>query len=269
MADPGNGGWGNKVKGGERGTDDLDWLDLFQRDSVVLTKSQLARRHIKKMILSGQARPGDRLTTREVSEALGISETPCREAINGLAAEGWLEVQSHIGAVVQALHKHQLKEISALRGLICGLAIELNSDRYDEKFLSWLDVNISKSEAALERRNYTSFSALNYLFHKMLCDGPNSVYCYRILENMLGLMSPSRHGIPSYRERLVEAIAEHRDIRDRLRRKDISGAAAAARQHELNTGNFIIAKMTELEAAAGAAVLTSLPQTATRRRAVG
>lgn len=266
MADPGHGGRGNKVTGSDRIGEDLDWLDLFQRDSVVLTKSQLARRHIKKMILSGQVRPGDRLTTREVSEALDISETPCREAINGLAAEGWLDVQSHIGAVVRALDLHQLKEISALRGMVCGLAIELNADRYDEAFLSRLDDNISRAEIALERRKYDSFSALNYLFHKMLCDGPNSVFCYRILENMLGMMSPSRHGVPSYHERLVEAISEHRDIRDRLRRKDIAGAAAIARQHELNTGTFLIAKMTELEeAAAAAAAQVAAP----RRRAAG
>jgi len=238
---------------GNRNVDDLGWT--LQHDSVVLTKSQFARRYIRQLITSGKVRPGDRLTTREVSEALGISETPCREAIYGLAAEGWLEVQSHVGAIVQGLNKQQLKEISALRGLICSLAIELNAARFDEAFLARLDDNIDKSEKALGRSDYSAFGELNHLFHRMLCDRPDSAYCARILENMLGLMSQSRHGIPTYRVRFDAAIEEHREIRNLLRRQDISGAAAMARQHEINTGNFIIAKMTELEEAAAQTAL--------------
>ncbi|MDC9825161.1 GntR family transcriptional regulator [Devosia sp. ZB163] len=234
---------------GGRVTEDLSWLDLINKESVVLTKSQLARRHIQKMILSGEIRPGDRLTTREVSQALGISETPCREAVNSLAAEGWLEVQSHVGAVVQGLRIDQIKEISALRGLICELAIELNASRYDADFLGRLDENIERSFAALEINDFGTFGALNYQFHKMLCDGPGSPYSYRILENMLGLMSSRRHGIPAYRERLEEAIQEHCQIRDRLKSGDFEGAARIARQHELNTGKFLIRKMAELEEA--------------------
>lgn len=232
-----------------RSNDELSWLDLLQTESVVLTKAQLARRHIQKMILSGAIRPGDRLTTREVSSALGISETPIREAINGLAVEGWLEVQSHVGAVVQGLRIEQIKEISALRGLICALAIELNTSRYDSRFLAKLDENIEKSFAALEVNDFGQFGAYNHQFHQMLCDGPGSPYSYRILQNMLGLMSSRRHGLPTYRERLEVAIQEHCQIRDLLKAGDFDGAAKIARQHELNTGAFLIRKMTELEAA--------------------
>lgn len=234
---------------GGRTPEDLSWLDLVDRESVVLTKSQLARRHIQKMILTGAILPGDRLTTREVSQALGISETPCREAVNSLASEGWLDVQSHVGAVVRGLQIDQIKEISALRGLICGLAIELNASSYDAAFLDRLDQNIEWSFAALEVDDVGQFGALNYQFHKMLCDGPGTPYSYRILENMLGLMSSRRHGIPAYRERLEVAIQEHCQIRDRLRVADFDGAAKVARQHELNTGLFLIRKMTELEKA--------------------
>lgn len=227
--------------------DDLGWFDVLHHPSVVITKAQLARRHIQRMILSGAVRPGDRLTTREVSAALGISETPIREAINGLAAEGWLDVQNHIGAVVQSLQVDQIKEISALRGMICGLAIELNAPRYDAAFLSELDDNIEKSIAALEANDFGTFGLFNYRFHRMLCDGPLSQYSYRILENMLGLMSSRRHGIPAYRERLEAAIGEHCQIRDLLKAGDFEGAARLARQHELNTGDFLIRKMTEME----------------------
>jgi DNA-binding GntR family transcriptional regulator len=227
---------------------DLSWLDLSYRKSVVVTKSQLARRYIQRLILTGAIHPGDRLTTREVSTALGISETPIREAVNGLAAEGWLDVQSHIGAVVRALDIDQIREISALRGMICELAIELNATRYDVAFIAELDANIKQSFAVLKASDYDAFGGLNAQFHRMLCDGPNSQYSYRILENMLGLMSSGRHGIPTYRERLDAAIQEHCQIRDLLAAGNYRGAARLARQHEINTGEFLMRKMRELEA---------------------
>ena len=55
-------------------------------EHVHLTKSGLARQHIQELILSGAVREGQHLTAREVCEAVGISETPVREAIRGLAA---------------------------------------------------------------------------------------------------------------------------------------------------------------------------------------
>ncbi|HQZ11938.1 MAG TPA: GntR family transcriptional regulator [Devosia sp.] len=207
---------------------------------VFLTKAEVARRQIKKMITSGAVRPGDRLTTREVSVALGMSETPIREAIHGLAAEGWLSVQSHVGAVVQGLKAEQVQEISTLRGAVCALAIQLSAAGYDEPLLRRIDHNIEASEAALGRQDYDRFAQLNHEFHRLLCDRPETTYCYRILENMLGLMSSQRHGLPVSPNRLAEAIAEHRAIRDHLRNRDFDAASELARQHELRTGAWLI-----------------------------
>ena len=50
-------------------------------DAPHLTKSGRARQHIQELILSGAVREGQHITAREVCEAVGISETPVREAI--------------------------------------------------------------------------------------------------------------------------------------------------------------------------------------------
>ena len=55
-------------------------MALPRDNATPRTKSEVARQHIQEMILSGAARAGDHITTREISEALGISETPVRDA---------------------------------------------------------------------------------------------------------------------------------------------------------------------------------------------
>jgi len=213
-----------------------------------MTKTEHARQHIRSMILDGAVGPGDRITTREVSVVLGISETPIREAIRGLASEGWLEVQNHIGAVVQGLRAEQIREISALRGLICGLAVELGAAHFDEGRLAKIDENIALSAEALEKDDFALFGAKNYEFHQLLCDNPESPWCKRLLENMHGLMSAQRHGIPPQPARLREALKEHVAIRDKLRAGDFSAAAALVNEHERNTGDFLIRMIREMPA---------------------
>lgn len=213
-----------------------------------MTKTEHARQHIQSMILDGAVGPGDRITTREVSVVLGISETPIREAIRGLASEGWLEVQNHIGAVVQGLRAEQIREISALRGLICGLAVELGAAHFDDARLAKIDENIALSAEALEKDDFALFGAKNYEFHQLLCDNPESPWCKRLLENMHGLMSAQRHGIPPQPSRLREALKEHVAIRDKLRAGDFSAAAALVNEHERNTGDFLIRMIREMPA---------------------
>jgi DNA-binding GntR family transcriptional regulator len=220
----------------------------MENPNTYMTKAEMARRHIQSMILSGAVGPGGRITTREVSAALGISETPIREAIRGLASEGWLEIQSHIGAVVQGLRADQIREISALRGRVCGLAIELGAPNFDAERLALIDENIEAYAAALERKDYELVAEKNYDFHELLCDNPQSPWCHRLIENMHGQMSAQRHGIPPQHSRLGDALTEHKRIRDMLRAGDFEGAAEMVKQHEKNTGDFLIRMINEIPA---------------------
>ena len=82
-----------------------------------MTKSDVARQAIQELILSGQARAGERITSREISEALGMSETPIREAMRSLSAEGWLDFHPHQGVVVDQQHSetHHLSSASTTK----------------------------------------------------------------------------------------------------------------------------------------------------------
>lgn len=208
--------------------------------SLHMTKADIAREHIQAMILSGQASPGTRITTREVSDSLGISDTPIREAIKTLAAEGWLEVQSHIGAVVKEVSVEQIHEVSLLRGVIGDLAIRLGHARFTPERLDQIDRNIEASQDVIDRGDYPGFAAMNYEFHELICDSALTPWCAWSLENLRGMMSMERHGLPLLPERLIAAFQEHVEIRDLLRDGDFDGAAEMVRVHERRTGDFLI-----------------------------
>jgi len=59
--------------------------------------------HLFSRIINGELAPGVRIRDTEVSQALGVSRTPVREALIRLAREGLLENRHHRGFIVTPL----------------------------------------------------------------------------------------------------------------------------------------------------------------------
>ena len=203
----------------------------MSQPAVFLSKTDLARRHIEGLILSRKVKPGDRITTREVSEALGISETPIREAIRSLASEGWLEVQMHVGAVVASAGSEQLREIYALRGLIGALAIELGAASYDARKFAEIDANLAASAVAVAADDIKGYTRLNHEFHMMLYDTPHTQWCLRMLVN-LGALTSVHYGFTVLPKRMIASLREHRAICDAIRAGQFARASALIKEHE-------------------------------------
>jgi DNA-binding GntR family transcriptional regulator len=221
---------------------------------VFLSKTDIARRHIQRMIISRQVRPGDRITTRGVSEALGISETPIREAIRSLASEGWLEVQTHIGAVVATAGREQLREIYALRALIGSLAIELGKSCFDAERLARIDANIEEATAAVEAQDTDRYTQTNHDFHVLLNDTPQSQWCLRMLVS-LSVMTSAHYGFHLRPARMEASLSEHKAIRDALRAGDFDAAVSLIKLHENSAYEVLASELAEdLEVGAKSAV---------------
>ncbi len=85
----------------------------------------LAAEAIRKMILSGRLAPGDRLIEERLTEELGISRPPLREALRLLHNEGLIETRPRRGSTVTILTDQDVYEILTLRSAFERLAIEL------------------------------------------------------------------------------------------------------------------------------------------------
>ncbi len=214
-------------------------------DTDFLTKTELAKRHIQTLVLSGIYKPGDRITTKEVSRALGVSDTPIREAVQSLASEGWLDVQQHIGAVVQGVTAEQIREVSRLRGSVGALAIEVGTAAFTESRLTAIDEVLADMGKALERDDFDTFGLKNYEFHDLICDKDHAPWCRRFLDSLYGHMSPGRLGITPTKKRMTAALQEHQNIQDKLRVGDFKEAARLVDIHERNAGDFFLAILSE------------------------
>src|SRR6266446_5488267 len=90
-----------------------------------LTLWQRVYDHLREEILSGRLQPGAELAEVALSEQLGVSRGPLREAIGRLASEGLVTVRPRRGAVVRSLSKQEFVELYQVREALEMLAVRL------------------------------------------------------------------------------------------------------------------------------------------------
>lgn len=131
---------------------------------------------LRDRILRGEVEPGTHLQEVPLSEALGVSRTPLRAALAGLASEGLLDYAPKRGYTVRAFSMAEIEaahEIRAtLEGMACRLAAErgLSEDVLTEleRILAIGDVIVLKGELRAEDRD--AWTEMNDLFHCRIID---------------------------------------------------------------------------------------------------
>jgi len=64
------------------------------------SSGELVADHIRRQIISGELKPGERLTQEDIGARLGVSRVPVREALVILEQEGWVRMEMHRGGRV-------------------------------------------------------------------------------------------------------------------------------------------------------------------------
>ena len=88
---------------------------------------------LRKAILTGKLKPGDRLTEVKLGKILGTSRTPIREAIRLLEADGLVTIVAGSGARVSRMTVEDLQEVMEIRSALEQLSAGLASERITEE----------------------------------------------------------------------------------------------------------------------------------------
>lgn len=84
-----------------------------------------AYEHLLEMILNRQLMPGDRIPEVKISQELGISRTPVRDAMRRLANEGLIEIYPNRFAMVAEYSEDGIRDIGVLRIALDTMAVKL------------------------------------------------------------------------------------------------------------------------------------------------
>jgi len=94
---------------------------------------------LKRMILDGRLRPGQKLAERELGAQLKVSRTPVREAMSRLVQEGLVESRPRRGHFVRAIDAAAVADLYDLREALERYAVKLALKRRTPSDLAALD----------------------------------------------------------------------------------------------------------------------------------
>jgi DNA-binding GntR family transcriptional regulator len=120
---------------------------------------------IRERILAGEFPPGERLAEERLSDELGVSRMPVREALRALASEGIVTLEPRRGASVTAYTEAQVQELVEVRATLEGLNARLAAKRHDPKQIAELKRILEAGSKITEQSALGEIQANNERFH--------------------------------------------------------------------------------------------------------
>ena len=197
---------------------------------------------LRGMIMSGEFAAGARLSEVALSELLGISRTPLRQALDRLVAEGLLERMASGRCRVASFELEDIHDAIELRGVIEGTAARLAAERgADPDLKAEAETILDDIDTAVRdpsRIDFDAYVRLNARFHETLYSLSGSALVRREAERIcsLPLASPSaflrgQELIPDFMASLIRAQGQHRAILEAISCREGARAEALAREH--------------------------------------
>ncbi|MFD1507230.1 GntR family transcriptional regulator [Georgenia yuyongxinii] len=197
------------------------------------TAHQMVREQLRLAILRGVLAPGTPLILSELSEQLGTSRTPIREAIRDLSTEGLVDFDAYRSPVVHQGTVEEAREIYELRLALEPLAVTSAMPRLTP---ADLDRAGELHERMLAVDDIGQWVELNRQFHAVFMDAAPSTW----LRNMIGMLRdaaavPVAQSIWAYRDRMLTGNDEHARILAAFRAGDADLAARKTNEHLRST----------------------------------
>jgi DNA-binding GntR family transcriptional regulator len=129
------------------------------------TRSAAVAAEIRRLILSGDLQPGERLRQAELAERFNVSTTPVREAFTALAREGLVRHDVQRGVVVFTPTAGDIRENYEIRLALEPLATELSAKPISDQDLRRLAGLIDQMGCTEDPLEY---QPLNREFHRTI-----------------------------------------------------------------------------------------------------
>ncbi|MDL9937906.1 GntR family transcriptional regulator [Gordonia sp. ABSL1-1] len=226
------------------------------RAQLGLSESHLSRAHatgtdvlgeLRRLILSGAARPGTPIPAGEVADAFAVSPIPVREALKTLVGEGLVVHRPNSGYRVGQMSADELREIYFIRGVLeqaalTGAVAHITDDE--------IDVARGHHEQLLTAARFhdgKSFHDVSREFHRRLCLPCGMPRLLTMFDATWNLTEPFQvmRAVDTYTQRLLND--DHAALLIAFADRDAQSVLQIAGIHHTRLESAIMATATRLD----------------------
>jgi len=187
--------------------------------------------HLREEILSDRLPPGTELQEVALSQELGVSRGPVREALGRLAAEGLVTVRPRRGAVVRELSAREFIEAYQVREALEMMAVRLAVPKLSADDTAAMQGLIDEMTTLAEAGDVQGFFEANTAFHQAFFDAAGNRMLADLHRRLRGQIDRHRLRSLELRGNLQRSITEHKAIMRAARAGDAERAAHLVSEH--------------------------------------
>ena len=202
---------------------------------------------IRNAIIIGKLKASDKISEVELSEQLGVSRTPVREAIRTLELHGFIEVHPKNGTYISSFDSEELEDGLQVRVALEELALKQALERMNlrdwQRHCDHLEGLIERMFDAADELDHVEDIELDMEFHTFMMDAAHN----RILSRSWKLSGASNfiwsleHVLyPHTKNELREHAKRHVSLLEILRGRSLEECIDALRHHILRKINDIL-----------------------------
>ncbi|MCM1156229.1 MAG: GntR family transcriptional regulator [Roseburia sp.] len=195
---------------------------------------------LRKAILTGELKPGERLLEIHLANQLGVSRTPIREAIRKLELEGLVIMIPRRGAEVAQITEKSLKDVLEVRRALDALCAELACERITQEETARLKKACEKFEKETRTGDATTMAAADVELHDIIVEATGNQRLVQLINNLSEQMYRYRFEYIKDENQHNRLVEEHRMIYESIAHRDKAAAAQAAKVHIDNQEKSII-----------------------------
>lgn len=133
------------------------------------TAEEQATSVLRKAIVYGIFKSGERLPQDRLARLLGVSRMPIRASLRQLESEGLVELHAHRGATVRALSPEEISDLYEMRILVETFALRKTVRAINDEDLQRLEKLAADLEAAPDHESW--MLARQEFYHELYCIG--------------------------------------------------------------------------------------------------
>jgi DNA-binding GntR family transcriptional regulator len=176
---------------------------------------EVAAAQLRRMIIGGLLLPGDRVVENQLTQQLGISRPPLREALRVLEREGLVRALPRKGVIVTPLTLHDVYEIFTLRHELELIAVRLGIPVREPERLRRCRDRLERMAEAARVGDQAAFTECSFEFHVAvigLAGHQRLEAAYRALQLQMLLCMTLNHRARAPREDLAQNVERHRQL---------------------------------------------------------
>ncbi|MFE1599336.1 GntR family transcriptional regulator [Methylobacterium sp. ID0610] len=208
-----------------------------------------AMRRLRDLIVDGTLPAGAPLVETDLSERLGVSRTPLREAVKLLAVEGLVELRPNRSPRVAALDPATVAALFEALSWIERASAELAAARMTGAELERLRALQEAIETHHDAGELAPYFALNQQIHALIVAAARNGPLREAHEGLHARAELARRRALGSRARWDESVQEHRAILAALDARDGARAGLLLAEHVAHTGAALLAAPPRSDAA--------------------